>query len=280
MTRETRPYNPRDTSCETVLFDLDDCLYYRPEMSRQVSQNIQKYMVEFLHIPEDEVEGLSRELYAKHGTTLCGLVNALGKKIDYTHWHQHVHWNLDYESYLQPDTVLKNMLQQMPVRKFVFTNADRKHALICLSLLGLSECFNPDDIICFETLLEMAHGGHLEDHVLKKHGIPDGHGIVCKPQPLAFELAMARVGGDVTSTVFFDDSARNIASAHTCGIYSVLVNPNRIDSLYDMHIKSIHDVPYQLPWLTDVSDGINHSAEKVDATRIFSEEETPVTVQA
>lgn len=269
-----------DEGCDTVLFDLDDCLYYRPEMSRQVAENIRQYMVQFLHVPQEEVEDLSRELYANHGTTLCGLVNALGKKIDYDHWHAHVHWSLDYESYLQPDMNLKRMLTRMPVRKFVFTNADRKHAQCCLSLLGLSDCFQEEDIICFETMLEMAHGGGLHEHILNKHGIPRGHGIVCKPQPLAFELAMARVGGDAATTVFFDDSARNIAAAHTSGIYSVLVNPNRIDSLYDMHIKSIHEVPYQLPWLTNVSDGIDHSGDKVDATRIFSEEDTPVPVQA
>lgn len=275
-------YEARE-GCETVLFDLDDCLYYRPEMSRQVSQNIQQYMIRFLDIPEDDVERLSKELYSTHGTTLCGLVNALGKKIDYNHWHEHVHWCLEYQSYFEkPDTMLRNMLKNMPVRKYVFTNADRKHAHICLSLLGLLDCFNPEDIICFETMLDMAHGSdmYVDTNVLEKHGIPRGHGIVCKPQRLAFELAMARVGGDVKSTVFFDDSARNIASAHSCGIYSVLVNPNRIDSLYDVHIKSIHEVPYQLPWLTDVSDGINHSAEHADGTRIFSEEETPVTVQA
>lgn len=254
-------------SCETVLFDLDDCLYYHPEMSQQVAKNIKNYMVEFLDVPASEVDAVSRELYQNHGTTLAGLVNVLGKDIDYDHWHSYVHWSLDYESYLKPDAQLKAMIQGMPVKKYVFTNADRKHALMCLHLLGLADCFNVQDIICFETMLDMSRNASVE-------------GIVCKPQPLAFELVMERIGGEVGGTVFFDDSARNIAAAHTLGIYSVLVNPNRIDSLYDWHVKSIHDVPFALPWLTGVTDGKDHSLSLAEELAAKGVEETPVIVRA
>ena len=32
-------------------------------------------------------------------------------------------------------------MQAMPGRKWVFTNADRKHAQTCLRLLGIEDCF-------------------------------------------------------------------------------------------------------------------------------------------
>ena len=63
---------------ETILLDLDDTLYYSPEMSRRVAKNIQEYMVEYLGVGREEVVELSRELYYEFGTTLAGLVVRFG----------------------------------------------------------------------------------------------------------------------------------------------------------------------------------------------------------
>lgn len=269
-----RRVNP-DRPMEIMLIDLDDCLYQQPGMAQQVSRNIQKYMVEYLGFSEDTVQEESRALYLEHGTTLSGLVNALGKTIDYDHWHSHVHWSLDYKTYIRPDPTLRKMLDGIPVKKFIFTNADKRHAAICLDLLGLTDCFS--GVICFETMLELV--GKYPDRVAKHNISPKG-GVLCKPHPLAWEMALAHVDGDASVTMFFDDSPRNIASAHAYGIYSVLVNPNRIDTAYDCHIPSMHHVPSHLPWLTSVGDGIDHSRDKDEEDVLVTAEETPVVVQA
>ena len=47
--------------------------------------------------------------------------------------------------------------------------------------------------------------------------------VVCKPSATAFELALQQAGAEAGSTVFFDDSTRNIAGAHKLGITTVLV---------------------------------------------------------
>ena len=96
-----------DDSVRVLLFDLDDCLYHSPAMSAAVCSNIKSYMTTFLDIPAAEVDQLCATLYAGHGTTLAGLVNALGKTVDFDHWHEHVHYGkLDYESYLRHDPFL------------------------------------------------------------------------------------------------------------------------------------------------------------------------------
>lgn len=41
----------------------------------------------------------------------------------------------------QRDPRLKQILDSIPVRKYVFTNADRRHAERCLQLLGITDCF-------------------------------------------------------------------------------------------------------------------------------------------
>ncbi|CAI5500163.1 unnamed protein product [Closterium sp. Naga37s-1] len=63
-----------------------------------------------------------------------------------------VHGRLPYHL-LKPDPALRHLLDSLPQRKFVFTNADRAHASRCLHLLGLEGCF--DAVIAFEDV--MAH---------------------------------------------------------------------------------------------------------------------------
>jgi putative hydrolase of the HAD superfamily len=268
---------------DTLLIDMDDCLYHSPAMSSQVATNIKNYMIKFLGMPVEEVDSLCQELYASHGTTLCGLVNHLGKTIDFDHWHEHVHYgSLDYESYLNHDSFLVSMLRSLsPVaRKYLFTNADRKHAQICLDILGISEFFQTEDIICFETLQEMARDAEKDGGALalklEKAGVPRDTGILCKPSPLAFEVVLDKIQANAESTVFFDDSVRNIASAHRLGIYSVLVRPERVpEAVCDMHIQSIHMVPRELPWLTVDSIG-----EEKDGEAAAEKEEISVVVRA
>ncbi len=269
----------RGIESSVLLFDLDDCLYHSPAMSAAVCTNIKSYMTTFLDIPTAEVDELCSSLYASHGTTLAGLVNALGKTIDFDHWHEHVHYGkLDYESYLRHDPFLVSLFKSISplARRYIFTNADRKHAEICMRLLGIAEFFQREEIICFETLQDMVRGAEEADGALARKigagGIRRGTGVLCKPNPLAFEVVLDHVEAQPSSTVFFDDSLRNVASAHELGVYSVLVRPGRqADAQCSMHIQSIHMVPIELPWLT--------TAEK-DAEKESEKEEIAVTVRA
>lgn len=181
---------------QTVLCDLDDCLYRVPEMPELVRENIQSgcnklaataaelkskvalsghlnaivstvltgYMREQLGVPREEVTALCLSAYTNFGTTMAGLVvspylslqrlttatrlalctvavQATGYKIDVSDWHKHVHHVLPYKKYLNRDEKLIKLLQQIQLPMYVFTNGDRKHAEICLQLMGITECF-------------------------------------------------------------------------------------------------------------------------------------------
>jgi len=110
-------------SFDTVIFDLDDCLYHSHEMPTQCRLNIEAYMRDKLKIPAEEVPVLCAQAYSEHGTTLAGLVH-LGHEVDYDDWHLDVHGKLPYDEELSDDPELRAVLQSIPQPKWIFTNAD------------------------------------------------------------------------------------------------------------------------------------------------------------
>lgn len=234
---------PRRPPVECLLIDLDDTLYDYPELPQSCADNIRIYMREKLNVPADEVDEMCRELYLNYGTTLAGLV-ASGYKIDFEDWHANVHGPLPYHL-IKPDPKLKAILDAIPVPKYVFTNADRTHAERCLSLMGLRSCFR--GVIAFEDIMEEA-----ERRGMVHHNKP----VVCKPNRQAFELALSLAGGaEATSTAFFDDSTRNVASSHRMGLFTVLVGRVGVDCPAHVQMRSIHELRDHLPWLFAVGDG-------------------------
>mmetsp|Transcript_33467 Transcript_33467/g.85503 ORF Transcript_33467/g.85503 Transcript_33467/m.85503 type:complete len:251 (+) Transcript_33467:180-932(+) len=196
-----------------MLIDLDDTLYQVPSMPAEVLQRIQGYMREKLRVPEERVKDECLHLYLSHGTTLAGLV-AQGHDIDYDDWHANVHHQLPYQACLQPDPALRELLDSIPLSKWIFTNADHKHAEICLNLLGLQDCFQ--GIISFESIMrDAAKKGMLQ----KDRKAP----VICKPSHKAFDLALEEIGATPCSTIFLDDSVRNVTSAQELGLEAVLV---------------------------------------------------------
>lgn len=47
--------------------------------------------------------------------------------------------------------------------------------------------------------------------------------LLCKPQRRAFQTVLSQLGVAANKAVFVDDSPRNCAAAHECGIFTVLV---------------------------------------------------------
>lgn len=68
-------------------------------------------------------------------------MQASGHNIDFDHWHREVHGSLPYDECLASDIALRELLCSVELPRFVFTNADEKHASICLDRLGIADCF-------------------------------------------------------------------------------------------------------------------------------------------
>ncbi|XP_031270376.1 uncharacterized protein C24B11.05 [Pistacia vera] len=257
---------------DCLLFDLDDTLYpLSSGLNLACRKNIEEFMLKHLNIDERDVPRMCLELYGEHGTTMAGL-KALGYEFDNDEFHAYVHGKLPYEK-LKPDPVLRNLLLSVPQRKIIFTNADQAHTVQVLSRLGLEDCF--EGIICFETLnpppLEPADNidalnedallaGDEQDPYLTTHYIEDNSigskaRILCKPSLEAMEAAIRIANVDPKKTIFFDDSARNIASGKAAGLHTVIVGSSVLVAGADHALSSIHNFREAIPEMWEAEGG-------------------------
>ncbi|OVA16595.1 HAD-like domain [Macleaya cordata] len=264
----------KGTKIECLLFDMDDTLYPMSSgLNMACRKNIEEYMLHHLKIEESEVPKMCLDLYKEHGTTMAGL-KALGYEFDNDEFHAYIHGRLPYEK-LKPDPVLRNILLSTPQRKIIFTNADKAHAVQVLYRLGLEDCF--EGIICFETLnntplepdnyddkvdssLVDSANFYLDepdefglftaresiDHTHSDVSAPKSR-ILCKPSQKAIEAAIRIADIDPKKTIFFDDSVRNIASAKTAGLHTVIVGSSVLVPGADLALSSIHNMREALP---------------------------------
>lgn len=223
---------------ECLVFDMDDTLY--PEASGlnlACRKNIEEFMLQHLHIEENQVARMCLELYREYGTTMAGL-KALGYEFDNDEFHAYVHGRLPYEV-LKPDPLLRNLLLSMPQRKIIFTNADRAHVARVVKRLGLEDCF--EGVICFETLNPDNHNyNHVE-------AIDAANSILCKPSLEAIETAIGIANVDPNKTIFFDDSARNITGGKAAGLHTVIVGSSVLVPGADYALSSIHNIKEAIP---------------------------------
>jgi putative hydrolase of the HAD superfamily len=216
------PYNYH-MQFSSVFFDLDDTLYPSTNgLWEAIREKMNQYMEEILKLPVDEIPALRRHYFITYGTTLRGLQHH--HNVDADEFLAYVH-DIPLSSYLQPDPHLRSVVQSMPQKKWIFTNADSAHALRVITELGLGGCF--DGIIDVRS-----------------------NGFYCKPQAEAYRSALAYAGEtDTRRCVYLDDSPHNLAPATEMGFLTVLVGTDQPDPAACLSICSIHELPHYLPQL-------------------------------
>ncbi|KAL6987637.1 hypothetical protein U1Q18_013384 [Sarracenia purpurea var. burkii] len=293
MEYEDRYRQAQRPKYDCLLFDLDDTLYpLSSGLATGCRKNIEDYMVEKLGIDKKKIPDLCNLLYKNYGTTMAGL-RAIGYDFDYDEYHSFVHGRLPYEN-LKPDPVLRHLLLSLPIRKVIFTNADKVHAAKVLSRLGLEDCF--EGIVCFETLnpiyknslcddeddIEFAGStlasttstrgneifdiiGHFSSQPDPSAGLPRTP-VVCKPSEFAIEQALKIANINPQRTLFFEDSVRNIQSGKCVGLHTVLIGTSHRIKGADYALESIHNIREALPELWDadkMSEVSSYPAEKL-----------------
>jgi putative hydrolase of the HAD superfamily len=184
----------------TLFFDLDDTLYDpRNGLWEAIRRRMSLFMAERLEIPPETIPSLRRQYFEQYGTTLRGL--QIHYHVDSDEYLDFVH-DLPLDQFLQPRPELRQMLLSLPQRRWIFTNADDRHALRVLKQLDLEGCFE---------------------------GIIDVRAIrfACKPEPEAYQRALALAGDPASQEcVMLDDSERNLSPARHIGFTTILVSPN------------------------------------------------------
>ena len=156
------------------------------------------YVMAFLRLPREAAYARQKDLYRQYGTTLNGLMREHGAAPD-----DYLHYVHDIDlSDLAPDARLAAAIQQLPGRRFVFTNGCRDHAARILGRLGMAHLF--DEVWDIRTIAFQP-----------------------KPQMEAYQSVVAASGLVCGEAAMFDDIARNLAPARAMGRFTI-VSPGPI----------------------------------------------------
>jgi putative hydrolase of the HAD superfamily len=185
-------------SVQVLLLDLDETLYPRGNgVLRRIDGRINSFMTDRLGIDPATVDAERAALCARWGTTMRGLLERFALDVDDYLAHCH---GVDLSDLLRPDPHLRALLERLPLRKAVLTNAPRRHAHQVLELLGVRD------------LIEQVFA--LEDI-----------GYVPKPAPSAFVTATATLGVEPGACVFVDDMLASVRAAAGQGLHAVWLAP-------------------------------------------------------
>ncbi|GAB4470759.1 MAG: pyrimidine 5'-nucleotidase [Anaerolineales bacterium] len=210
---------------EVAFFDLDDTLYDKQSgLWEAIRYRMSLYMHERLGFDWDIIPSLRKHYFETYGTTLRGL--QIHHQVDADDYLAFVH-DLPLHEFIQPDPELRQMIKTLPIRRFIFTNSDRNHALRVLQTLDLVDCFE---------------------------GIIDVRAIhfYCKPEPQAYQIALeiAQVT-DPKRVIYCDDSLLNLTAARQIGFFTVLVGQDGDTPQVDLSLRQIKELRQKMPTLWD-----------------------------
>jgi putative hydrolase of the HAD superfamily len=211
-------------SYTTLFFDLDDTLYpCTSGLWGAIRDRMGRYMAERVGLPEADIPTIRRHYFETYGTTLRGLQKH--HHVDTDDYLAYVH-DLPLEQYIQPNPALRVLLESLPQRRFIFTNADAAHARRVTQVLGITDCF---------------------ERIIDIRAID----FACKPEPLAYLRALALAGDPAPQEcVLLDDSPANLAPARQLGFTTVMINlEGGRDPAAIYCLSSLLELPQVLPVL-------------------------------
>ncbi len=188
------PFDPTRVDC--WIFDLDNTLYPSSiDMFSQIDVLMGRFIAELLGCDLAEARRVQKMYFHDHGTTLAGLMHyhAIEPRefLDYVH-------AVDM-GVLADAPRLRDRLMALPGRRLIFTNADSAYAARALDALGIADCFD---------------------------GMWDIHAMTYRPKPemSAYAGLIEAFAIDPATSVFIEDSARNLTPAKTLGMQTVWID--------------------------------------------------------
>jgi putative hydrolase of the HAD superfamily len=207
----------------TLFFDLDATLYPASNgLWDQIRNRIYQYMREEVGIVENDIPSTRDHYWKTYGTTLEGL--RIHHQVEPDHYLAYVH-DIALDEYLHPDPELLSILTDLPQQLWIFTNADKNHAIRVLKTLDVEDCFN---------------------------GIVDLFALdfQVKPKPVSYQIAMKLAGEDDPSRcMMFDDLLHNLLPAKQVGFTTVLIGKNGSADETDYCLDRIHLIREKIPQL-------------------------------
>lgn len=180
----------------TWVFDLDNTLYPSDAaVMSQVDRKMTEYVALQLGLNPAQAHKVQKDYWREYGTTLNGLM-ANGQVPNGRDFLDFVH-DIDL-SVVDPDPELARRIRALPGRRYVYTNGSMKHAENVCDRLGIADCF---------------------------HDLFDVEAADFQPKPhrSGFERFVSRFDVKAPESAFFEDSIRNLKTAHELGWTTILV---------------------------------------------------------
>ncbi|HEU0186895.1 MAG TPA: pyrimidine 5'-nucleotidase, partial [Gallionellaceae bacterium] len=129
------------------IFDLDNTLHNAtPHIFPHINRSMTAYLQQHLQLDEQAANALRMDYWQRYGATLTGLVRHHGTDPQHFLWHTHQFPELPRMVLREPQ--LRQVLQRLPGRKLVFSNAPHHYARDVLRLLRVNDLF--DDLFAIE----------------------------------------------------------------------------------------------------------------------------------
>jgi putative hydrolase of the HAD superfamily len=187
----TMPTPLRDITC--WLFDLDNTLYSpHSNLFPQIHERMGSYLMDYFKIGREAAHDLRYQYFKKYGTTLRGMMAE--HAIDPDDFMAYVH-DVDLND-IEPCPKISALFEGLQGRKFIFTNADYRHADRILNHL------------------------HLRHHFEAIFDITDGE-YVCKPDTAPYEKLLQRYNLKAQECCMIDDMQMNLKAAAELGMTTV-----------------------------------------------------------
>jgi putative hydrolase of the HAD superfamily len=181
-----------------LIFDLDETLYPRTAgLMQEIGVRINRYLIENLHLPQDQANDLRQRFYNQYGTALRGLV-VERPDVDPEDYLQFVH-DIRLADYVRPAPALAQMLRALPLIKVIFTNATVEHAQRVLDILGIADQFA--DIVDVRRVE-----------------------YISKPNAGAYQRLLNILHATGDECILVEDSARNLLPGKALGMTTILVD--------------------------------------------------------
>ncbi len=200
------------------IFDLDNTLHNAtPHIFPHINRSMTAYLQEHLQLDEAAANALREDYWLRYGATLSGLMKHHGTDPDHFLWHTHQFPELHHMVLREPR--LRRVLQQLPGKKVVFSNAPEHYARAVLKLLQVDDLF--DDVFALE------HARYRP-----------------KPQWQGFVRLMRKHRLQRGQCVMVEDSADNLRTAKRLGMRTVWVsNALRPPGWVDVKISDVLELP-------------------------------------
>lgn len=205
----------------TWLFDLDNTLHNASaHIFPRIHVSMMAYICRHLNVDEAEATHLRQTYWKRYGATLLGMMRHHGT--DPRHFLQQTHAFDDLASMVVSERGLKQMLQRLPGRKIIFSNAPQQYTEAVLALTGIRRHFAavyPVERFRFQP--KPATAGFL--HLLHKERL------------------------DPRACIMVEDSLPNLKTAKRLGMKTVWVSTcSRQPPYVDVRLASVVDLPKRL----------------------------------